>query len=122
MEVRIAKTPRTPFAFRVTLFLVIWGLTSIVLFSLIENTFLAVCLVAVGLPIFMLAIGWERRYIKQVSSIKIHHFSQSFSCQTCEKRIESPIENFEKHGAPILFHCEPCKVLWYVGLHYDLSS
>ncbi len=117
MEVKTAKRPAWPKDFSVFLFALSWGIISVVLFVALENKILSTCIVAIGIPLFILLINKQAK-IRRARDKAENNFSQSlfsFCCQNCSVHIASPIKTQNINGEPILYHCKKCDILWFTG-------
>lgn len=117
MEVKTANKPAWPKDLTVFLFALSWGIVSVVLFVALENKLVSACIVAMGIPLFIMLIN-KQANIRRAKQKAENNFSQSmfsFCCQDCSEHIASPIKTQNLDGEPILYHCQKCDILWFTG-------
>lgn len=56
MDVKTANRPAWPKDLTVFLFALSWGIVSVVLFVALENKVVSACIVAIGIPLFIMQI------------------------------------------------------------------
>jgi hypothetical protein len=117
LEIRTADAPPLTRGFVVFVFSIIWGLFSLAVLYFLEVKIIAVALCAMGLPIWMFLLRKQGKIEKHLSS-QNSHFIQArngFACQKCSNEIKKPIKNQNVQGEPIIYMCENCNILWFVG-------
>jgi hypothetical protein len=121
LEVRTAKKPEIPKSVVVFLYALLWGIFSVAIFMELDNKLLGISLISIGLPIFIYLIYKERKNQSDWLKMEAEKIKSMliFRCQACSKEIDSSVKNQGVTGEPILYYCNDCEILWFVGSVVD---
>nr|AAK73304.1 Ypar19 [Pseudomonas alcaligenes] len=117
LEIRTADAPPLTRGFVVFLFAIILGCISTASFVALANNLHAVLVSFAGLCIWLFLLrrqGRIERFLRKQHSGYVQA-QKGFCCQECKKQIDTPIKHQNKHGEPILYHCDSCSILWFTG-------
>ncbi len=72
----------------------------------------------VGLVLLMVSI--KKDHVRQGVKLKDYtrQLSHNFHCLECNNHLGEHLEHGRVEGAPILYHCKKCEIIWFTGKHY----
>ncbi|OUS29463.1 hypothetical protein A9Q99_10240 [Gammaproteobacteria bacterium 45_16_T64] len=119
LEARDARSQTSGTSFTTVAFCVIFGVASLLLFTVSENILMNSAICLVGLVVLVVLIAKDDRNHSKSPEIYEWSSCKYFKCLECKQVINEPIKHKRKQGEPVLFHCEGCGILWYTGSYWQ---
>ena len=93
----------------------IFGTCTVIMFTLNINLIFIVIFGTLG--VFVLIFSIARDHKAQDITIKYYteRLKSPFKCPQCNMVLREPIPYKKFDGAPILYECQACQVLWHAG-------
>jgi len=116
-EIRSADFPPLTKGGVLFLFSIVWGFISFGMLYIVGFQIISFIVCAIGLPIWMLLLRREGRINKFLLNQRSNFIKakKGFCCQQCSNEIEKPIKNQNIEGQPIIYLCNNCSILWFLG-------